>query len=203
MRRVLATVVLVLSAVVGLPATAHAGGPTSVLITHVGVSAGALYFTDEAYDDLAALLPDAETKGGAEPAGGIDYNLTWLIHDVSIWRYDRVRVTRDGTAWVSTSFTNDAPAGWQEVVASAKLVQILDAVQSDTAVDAVSLVPDAEPASTRPAATPADGPDAAWFALTGWRWVVPGALLGLLVGVAAARVRRTQDEEPRRVLVEA
>lgn len=190
MRRILA--------IVGLPATAHAGGPTSVLITHVGASAGALYYTDEAYDDLAALLPDAETKGGAEPPGGIDYNLTWLIHDVSIWRYDRVRVTRDGSAWVSTSFTNEAPAGWQEVVPSAKLLEILDAVQSDTAVDTVSLVPDAEPAATPPA-TPADGPHPAWFALTGWRWMVPGGLLGLLVGAVAARRRR--DEEPRRVLI--
>jgi hypothetical protein len=199
MRRVLATVVLVLSAVVGLPATAHAGGPTSVLITHVGASAGALYYTDDAYYALVALLPDAETKGGAQPPGGIDYNLTWMIHDVSAWRYDHVRVTRDGTAWVSTSFTNDDAAGWQEVVPSAKLVEILEAVQSDTAVDTVSLVPDAEPASTPPAVTPTDEADPAWFSLSGWRWVVPGGLLGLLVGTVAARRRR--DEEPRRVLI--
>lgn len=198
MRRVLATVVLALSAVVGLPATADAGGPTSVLITRVGASAGALYYTDEAYDDLVALLPDAETTGKTEPPGGIDYNLTWLIHDVAIWRYDRVRVTRDGTAWVSTSFTNDGAAGWQQVVQSAKLVEILDAVQSDTAVDTVSLVPDAEPASTPPAA-PAPEPGTAWFSLTGWRWLVPGGLLGLLVGSVVAR--RSRDEEPRRVLI--
>jgi hypothetical protein len=198
MRRVLATVVLVMSAVIGLPATAHAGGPTSVLITHVGASAGALYYTDEAYDDLLALLPPDETLGKAQPPGGVDYNLTWLIHDVMIWRYDHVRVTRDGTAWVTTTFSEDASAGWQQVVPSAKLVEILEAVQGDSAANTASLVPDVEPASTPPAAPPAAA-DPAWFSLTGWRWVVPGGLLGLLVGGVAARRRR--DEEPRRVLI--
>jgi hypothetical protein len=198
MRRVLATVVLVLSAVVGLPATAHAGGPTSVLITHVGASAGALYYTDEEYDDLFALLPNAETRGKAmPPGGGIDYNLTWMIHDVAAWRWDRVRVSRDGTAWVSTSFSNDSTGGWQQVESPANLAGLLAAVQGRTLPYEASLASDAEPASAPPAAAPAD--DAAWFSLTGWRWVVPGGLLGLLVGAVAAR--RHRDEEPRRVLI--
>jgi hypothetical protein len=197
MRRVLATVVLVLSAVVGLPATAHAGGPTRVLVTHVGASAGALYYTDEEYDDLVALLPYAETHGKPEPpGGGIDYNLTWMVHDVAAWRWDRVRVGRDGTAWVSTVFSSDAVAGWQEVESPAKLATLLAAVQGRTHVAA--LVPDVEPAATSPA-THGDQSDTAWFSLTGWRWVVPGGLLGLLVGVVAAR--RHRDDEPRRVLI--
>ena len=50
-----------------------------------------------------------------------------------------------------------------------------------------------------PEPAPADEPDTAWFSLTGWRWVVPGALLGLLVGRRGGRRRR--DEEPRRVLI--
>ena len=200
MRRALATVVLVLSAVVGLPATAHAGGPTSVLITHVGASAGALYYTDQEYDDLVALLPDGETRGKAMPPGsGIDYNLTWMIHDVSAWRWDRVRVSRDGTAWVSTNVTDSSLAGWEEVASPAKLAALLAAVQGRELPSTAALAQDVEPASTSPAATPAPASDPAWFALTGWRWVVPGGLLGLLVGAVAARRRR--DEEPRRVLI--
>ncbi len=198
MRRVLATVVLVLSAVVGLPSTARAGGPTSVLITHVGASAGALYYTDDEYDDLVALLPDVETQGRAEPPGGIDYNLTWMIHDVAAWRWDRVRVSRDGSAWVSTSFTNESTGGWEQVGSPARLATLLAAVQGRKVPYEAVLASDAEAASPPPATT-ATEPDIAWFALTGWRWVVPGGLLGLLVGAVAARRRR--DEEPRRVLI--
>ena len=202
MRRVLATVVLVLSAVVGLPATAHAGGPTSVLVTHVGASAGALYYTDVEYDDLVALLPYAETHGKPEPpGGGIDYNLTWMVHDVAAWRWDRVRVGRDGTAWVSTVFSSDAVAGWQEVESPTRLAELLAAVQGRR-THVAALVPDVEPAGTSAGTSPAttgDESDAAWFSLAGWRWVVPGSLLGLLVGVVAAR--RHRDDEPRRVLI--
>ena len=200
MRRILAIALLALVAAAGLPGAAHAGGPTSVLITQPGVSAGALYYTDEAYDDLSALLPSDETRGKDAPPGGVDYNLTWLIHDVMIWRYDRVRVTGDGTAWVSTTFSSEDTAGWQQVVPSAKLVEILEATQGGPAAHAVSLLPDAEPASAPPA-TPAAESDTTWFSLTGWRWLVPGGLLGLLVGAVAAR--RRQVDEPRRVLVES
>ena len=39
MRRILAIALLALTAVAGLPGTAHAGGPTSVLVTQPGVAA--------------------------------------------------------------------------------------------------------------------------------------------------------------------
>ena len=61
MRRILAIALLALTAVAGLPGTAHAGGPTSVLVTQPGVAAAGLYFSDEAYDALASLLPSDET----------------------------------------------------------------------------------------------------------------------------------------------
>ena len=65
MRRILAVAVLALAAAVGLPAASHAGGPTSVLITQPGQSAGALYYDDAAYDALLGLLPADETRGKA------------------------------------------------------------------------------------------------------------------------------------------
>ena len=102
MRRILAVAVLALAAAVGLPAASHAGGPTSVLITQPGQSAGALYYDDAAYDALLGLLPADETRGEPLAPGGAgdDYNLTWMVHDVMPWRFDRVHVAPDGTAWV-------------------------------------------------------------------------------------------------------
>jgi hypothetical protein len=201
MRRILAIALLALTAVTGLPATAHAGGPTSVLVTQPGAAAAGLYYSDEAYGELLRLLPADETRGEAEPpSGGVDYNLTWMIHDVSAWRYDRVTVAGDGTAWVSTTFTSDAVGGWEPAGAGTELFDLLSAVLDDSAAPAVVTVPAAETPGSTPLAAPQE-PRTTWFSLAGWRWLVPGGLLGVLVGAAAAR-RRGADE-PRRMLVEA
>jgi hypothetical protein len=207
MRRILAIALLALAAATGLPATAHAGGPTSVLVTQPGVSAAGLYYTDEAYDDLLRLLPTDETRGKElPPGGGVAYNLTWMVHDYLPWRFDRVSVHGDGTAWVATTFSADATAGWQPVGEGTELSDLLEAVLADG--EAPGLISDTMAASvpTAPAAEAAEPrtvTETEWFSLSGWRWVVPGALLGLLAGVAAARVRRAPADEPRRVLVEA
>lgn len=202
MRRILAVVVLALSALVGLPATSDAGGPTSVLVTRVGTGAGGLYYSDEAYDALVRLLPDGATSGTSLPPGvGADYNLTWLIHDVTPWRWDRIRVD-GGTAWVSTTLTADAAGEWREVGPADELVGLLDGVVEDGGGPDVVSLPAETAADEAPAATPAPASpqaDDSWFSLSGWRWLVPGALLGLLAGVAAGR--RRGEEEPRRVLI--
>src|SRR5690349_8602701 len=116
MRRILAIALLALAAVTGLPATAHAGGPTSVLVTQPGVSAAGLYYTDAEYDDLLGLLPPDATSGEKQPpSGGVGYHLTWMVHDFQPWRFDTVSVQGDGTAWVSTTFEAGATTGWQQV----------------------------------------------------------------------------------------
>jgi hypothetical protein len=198
MRRILATVVLALAALVVLPPGAGAGGPTSVIVTQPGVSAGALYFQDEAYETLAALLPEDDTRGKSFPPGGaVEYNLTWLIHDVEPWRWDRVAVLGDGSAWVSTSLTESGTAGWQPLGRAAEeVVAIIDGVlETGTAPTVVTAAP--EPAAASP--TPAAADEPSWFSLSGWRWALPGVLLGLVVGVVAAR--RPRDAEPRQVLI--
>ncbi len=199
MRRILAIVVLALAAVTGLPTAADAGGPTSVLITRPGADAGALYATDAAYEALLGLLPGEETRGKPDaPGGGVDYNLTWLVHDVMPWRYDRVRIGRDGTAWVSTTFTPEAVGGWESVGPAEELAALLAGVLDESAAPAVVSVPTEVAPDVLPQADNGDA-DAPWFSLTGWRWVVPGALLGLVVGAVAAR--RPRDTEPRQVLI--
>jgi len=199
MRRILAVAVLALAAAVGLPVASQAGGPTSVLITQPGQSAGALYYDDAAYDALLGLLPAEETRGTpGTPGGGVDYNLTWLVHDVMPWRFDRVRIARDGSAWVSTTFSADAVAGWEAVGPAEELAAILTGVLEESTAPSVVTVPaEVTPEVFPPAAT--EEPRTSWFSLTGWRWVVPGALLGLVVGAVAAR--RPRDTEPRQVLI--
>jgi hypothetical protein len=198
MRRILAVAVLALAAAVGLPAASQAGGPTSVLITQPGQSAGALYYDDAAYDALLGLLPADETRGEPlAPGGGVDYNLTWLVHDVMPWRFDRVQVAADGTAWVSTSFSAEDSAGWVEVAEGEELAALLTQVLDDTVAPEVVSIPADTPAAP-PAPAPAE-PETTWFSLDGWRWVVPGVLLGLVVGAVAAR--HSRDGEPRQVLI--
>lgn len=197
MRRILAVAVLALAAAVGLPTASQAGGPTSVLITQPGQSAGALYYDDAAYDALLGMLPADETRGKplAPGGGGADYNLTWLVHDVMPWRFDRVHVAPDGTAWVMTTFSAEDTGGWVQVDQADQLAALLTQVLDESNAPEVVSVP----AGTSPAApTPVD-PEPAWFSLAGWRWVVPGVLLGLAVGAVAAR--RSRDEEPRQVLI--
>lgn len=204
MRRILAVALLALAAATGLPATAHAGGPTSVLVTQPGVSAAGLYYTDEAYDELLGLLPTGKTRGKElPPGGGVAYSLTWMVHDVMPWRFDRVSVHGDGTAWVATTFSADATTGWQPVGEGTELFDLLTAVLADGGAPGPVSETMAASAPATSATETRTVTETEWFSLSGWRWVVPGAVLGLLVGVAAARVRRTRADEPRQVLVDA
>lgn len=200
MRRILATVVLALAAALGLPAASDAGGATSVLITQPGSDAGALYVSDAAYDALLGLLPVDETRGKQVPPGEsvADYNLTWLVHDVMPWRFDRVAVFDDGTAWVSTTFTEGAAAGWAPLPSAKKITGILDGVLDGSSAPSVVTIPaEMTPEVVPPAA--AEEPRPARLSLAGWRWAVPGVLVGLVIGAVAAR--RPRDTEPRQVLI--
>ena len=200
MRRILVVVVLALAAAVGLPTASQAGGPTSVLITRPGQSAGALYYDDAAYDALLGLLPADATRGEplAPGGSGADYTLTWMVHDVMPWRFDRVHVDPDGSAWVATSFSAKDTGGWVEVAEPDGLAALLTQVLDDSVAPEVVSIPAGAGPDPAPAPAVAE-PGSTWFALTGWRWVVPGVLLGLVVGAVAAR--RSRDEEPRQVLI--
>lgn len=140
MRRSLAAVIALLAFFPFLPAgTAHAGGPTSVLLVDPSTGRTAsLYLTDPAYDDLARLVgaygsgPVADSGGKPAPDGsekGRAITATWLIHDVSVWRVDRILLDvpggpmletqtsdSDGDIW-SAAPVRHAPANGQELSA--------------------------------------------------------------------------------------
>ena len=114
MRRVLLAVLMTAATTMMMAGPADAGGPTSVLLTSPGTArAAALYYTDPRYAELEALLHGQEAEGSEGttryPGAAEDtaLNVTWLIHDVSIWRTDQLVLGAAGGAWVATWMTLD------------------------------------------------------------------------------------------------
>ena len=92
-------------------APAVAGGPTSVLLVapESGMTAS-LYFTQPEYERLSSLVQGSAT-GSADRAGeynnGPTVRLTWLIHDVGVWRVDEVFVEDGSEPWIATRMSPD------------------------------------------------------------------------------------------------
>ncbi len=90
----------------GAAPAAYAGGPTSVLMTNPSLGrASALHVANPDYDRLYAAV--GEEVGTEQPprrrldSTQEDVRLTWLIHDMRIWRIDRLYLGYDGV-WVET-----------------------------------------------------------------------------------------------------
>ena len=94
-----------------LAVPARAGGPTSVLMVNsASGQTGALYFRDADYDALAAAVGwyggDNQPMATVSPADGSltsEIRLTWLVHDMSIWRVDRIHANAEGGWLVETT----------------------------------------------------------------------------------------------------
>lgn len=77
---------------------AAAGGPTSVLLTSPESSRTASLYNDSAdYEKLQRLLGRVQPGGAgakapplSETMGQRQINVTWLVHDVTPWRVDRI-----------------------------------------------------------------------------------------------------------------
>ncbi|MEQ7124318.1 hypothetical protein ABN034_07305 [Actinopolymorpha sp. B11F2] len=112
-RRARGLVLALVGAMVGLlalgPGTAHAGGPTSVLVVspQKGVTASA-YHSDDEYALLTRALDESPVAQKGAPVdqvldpGGSQINVTWLMHDISIWRLDRILVDTEKGVWINT-----------------------------------------------------------------------------------------------------
>src|SRR5687767_15865093 len=113
MRRVRAAIVVVALSVMSVAfaaVPASAGGPTSVLVVEPDTRAAAsLYYTDAEYQALAGLVGAASESGivgEVDRSGGAHefrsgITMTWLLHDVAVWRVDRVYLTAKGGPWIS------------------------------------------------------------------------------------------------------
>ena len=202
-RRILMLVV-VLFAIGVTPA--HAGGPTSVLLS-APPSVVAFGYNDPRYDELAKLTESTGPNLGSpsgEHLSGRFVRATWLIHDMSVWRIDIIYPDAPGGPWIATedsmSGTKPVTPSWHRATDSVKLVKLLSQLHLLTGefyggpslTDGYTVEQPTPESTPEPAPTPAPAVQAqastTTNAFTGWRWIIPGVLLGAAAAVAAVRL---------------
>jgi hypothetical protein len=200
--------------------TARAGGPTSALLVVPGAGqTAALYNSDADYSSLAALVGAFEATGKGDRSGtsheaGAGVTVTWLIHDVQVWRVDRIYVVDDGKAWISTQVDLDgsnniwaSPVVWHSATDSRGLTALLTRLGVNPA-DSSGAASETN-ASVVPSPAASEKPAAATKSLAargsaGPLWGIAGLVLGGLLTALAMwrfsdvrlRDRGAADEEP-------
>ncbi|MFC7262684.1 hypothetical protein [Streptomyces lutosisoli] len=214
--------------------SAMAGGPTSVLVVSPeSAESTALYYSDEEYGKLMRLLGDPGSGIREEPPGlgvgsGRQINVTWLIHDVSPWRVDRVYPDTPGSkeVWIhtATQVPQSMNGYWHRAGQPAQvraLFKKLGVMGKSSGEGAGAIYPapwqTTEDTSTAPAPTPTPAERLRTTAAaatddgTDWWWAIPGAATGavlalllrpLVAGVPGARLlgRREREADPRQEL---
>ncbi|HET9139627.1 hypothetical protein [Actinophytocola sp.] len=181
-------------AILAAPVPAVAGGPTSVLLVSParGVAA-ALYNDDTEYSQLLRLVGDSPVQDKDAPGlqggpGSDAVNLTWMIHDVQVWRVDRVFVDAPGGPWIETTVTMDGGSVWdkQGVLhrGDAELVHLLTTMRL-VGPEAASNQGIRPVAAAPPAASPAVQNTARETEPAGvdWVWALAGVAAGAMLVV--------------------
>jgi hypothetical protein len=224
MRNLFRLGLIMLLAVIGGVASASiasAGGPTSLLITSPqNQRTSSAYIGDARYERLAEYVGmttaagvNQSTTGGSPPAGidtqtGSEIRLTWLIHDMMVWRVDRIHLAGD-VIWIQTMQDWDREGGeigdgiWHRATEPEKLraalseTGVLRKPAAGSADDPTAPAPSSEPTpSTDPAeqaAVAAGGPPPSGLIGAGF------SVLGLAVGIGATlltlRVRHAERRD--------
>jgi hypothetical protein len=212
-RRTLGLVVAVIAVGIVAAAPARAGGPTSVLLSappHV-VAFG---YDDPQYADLKRLTDVAASRDGyiGDPEAhgtGSFVRATWLIHDMSVWRIDIIYPDAPGGPWIATTESLDGSTmptqpRWHTATDPVRLLKLLGSLKllagerngepsyggptSFGGPTGFGRQPEAAPATQPAAEPPASSQTAAADIFTGWRWIIPGFLLGAVVAVVAVRL---------------
>jgi hypothetical protein len=227
MRHVRAALVVLALSVMSLAfaaGPAAAGGPTSVLLVQSDTSkAASLYYTDADYVTLSELVGASSERGlsgktdtsGKSHDLGSGVTLTWLVHDVAVWRVDRVYLDAEGGPWIATQLVMndsgnvyDSPTVWHTAIDAGALRGLFERVglgSGSTASggaagavvpDIAAVTPEPPQKTSQPASrTPTWG---------GWVWGLAGLALGAALAVATSallpRARRASaartDTEP-------
>lgn len=220
-RQLGAAITLVVLGCMFWPATALAGGPTSALLVSPGTGqTAALYTSDPEYEQLMMLLdqPATSTNPDTDPAPSVaaDYvTVTWLIHDVTVWRIDRIFLAGStGEPWIVTQTETGDPAAtavplgsgmfpgeqgndsavWHRSADPAALIALLGklgllSAGENTAVSDSSAAPMAAAAAVDPPARTA----ALWWAIAGL--LIGAVLMALVLRYLPAVRRRLLDDD--------
>jgi len=207
------TLMLVTTIVVAGPA--QAGGPTSVLMVVPGTGqTSSLYTGDGDYEALANTVGAFSTDGATgkvdgsptDHAFGTGVTLTWLIHDVQVWRVDRVYLDAEGGPWILSTVDRtgtgiwDKPATWHTADDPDVLVDVLERHgvagvdgTDATAGDSTPVQPDVAAVPDAPAANDTTGSSEQAAESTGSRaamlgWGLGGLALGIALTLAAMRL---------------
>ncbi|MDT6988268.1 hypothetical protein ACFSUJ_21420 [Streptomyces lusitanus] len=223
-----------LALIVWAASPASAGGPTSVLVVSPeSQETASAYCSERTYGELERLLGPMgkgtrERPPEAMSASARLLNVTWLVHDVTPWRVDRVFMADAGQdAWIHTAERFDeSPNGlWHRAEDPTALYKVLYSLgvmgERTGAASAPGIYPapweteqagpgedqaaDTAASETRAAPAGDDGTD--------WWWAAPGlaagAVLALVLrpyalrGAAAVRDRRNRgDDGPRQQLLD-
>jgi hypothetical protein len=203
-RTVLAMVAVLVVALSGVMPAA-AGGPTSVLLSAPDVPrVVAAGYEDKAYIDLLQLVQSTDAAGKqATPGNGHDsgpvIRATWLIHDVSVWRVDAIYPEGDGGPWIATTISDgdgriSDSAVWHRSADPTKLLTVLKDLRllggalASGGPTGLSPNDGAQPATPPFVEQQTQTVKADPGTLTGWRWAIPGFVLGALIAVVAVRL---------------
>lgn len=199
-----------------LPGQASAGGPTSVLIVSPSTGQTAsLYADDPDYALLLELLEPVpgmadNVQAGVGP-GTNAITVTWLSHDVSVWRVDRILAdavlgpliyTNDSMS-AREPFDITGPGVWHRAQEPASLSYLLDRLG---VLDAKN---GAKPPTARAAELPAPAGPGATSDDAGWLWALPVLAGGIAIGLVGrpyvskvARRWRERDRGPLHQLID-
>ncbi|MFD3311020.1 hypothetical protein [Streptomyces sp. NPDC058656] len=200
---------MALGLVVMCAPTAAAGGPTSVLVVspESGQSA-ALYASKEEYGELQRLLGASDSGTREEPPGlgvgsGRQINVTWMLHDVSPWRVDRVypETPRTKDVWIHTAANvpESMNGHWHRAEQPAAVRALLKKLGVlgessgegagaiypapwETTEDAAA-APAPEPGSTERSGAATDASATAPDDGTDWWWAIPGLVTGAVLAL--------------------
>ncbi|MER5212262.1 hypothetical protein ABT063_17180 [Streptomyces sp. NPDC002838] len=177
--------------------SASAGGPTSVLlVSPQSTETASLYYSDKEYGELERLLGQPGTGTRDKPpeaplTAARQINVTWMVHDVSPWRLDRVFPLTDADdVWIHTAanLTETVNGHWHRAQqpdrlrALLKKVGVMGKASNEGAVSGIYPAPwetgdtATDPPDTTTATvqtgTPAADDDMEWW------WALPGAAAG-------------------------
>ena len=177
-------------------------------------STSSLYYTDPEYDELAGLVGVDQPGGTFEgtESGGHEYGagvtITWLVHDVSPWRVDRVYLGGKGGPWIATQVDGpeglwESPVLWHHPEDGARLTALLEdlglgtSASQDPGFEGVAGAPvdqsDKTTAATPPASLPATDEQGWWGRAA---WALGGLLGGTLLTLGWTRRRATPAAAP-------